>query len=623
MTFVTHRCLAAQNVRLAGHRVESSPRQVPPLLTTAYPIRSYQTPLRPLSTLDRFPGYGLSYPAGSDNTAIRRNILLKNCLVRLQSQEGTGGGLTKSDRKVATSNLGTRIGTVHWNLSQALGLANENVYALEYLKEYIVWARRELQRKSGQYRATKARPVMSPRLLRVLFVCVLFSLTVTVACAQDIWLGGTGNWSNSADWSGGVPNGMTVDVLIDNGNPVVSVVSLDLANENVKNLTLDSDDSLIIGGGLNSVLNVYNTLTNSGTLTNSRTLVVGLGTLTNSGTLYNSGMLYNFGALNNSGTVYNSGTLTGPVNNLGVFFNEHVGTLNQSVSNSGTLTNSGTWNASDGIDNYRVINNYGMLTYEGLFNRAGATLNNYGGMNNSGFYSFLVNLGGTINNYGAIDNSKLFSNNFGTINNYGQIDNAGTLVIASGASLVNDNSFGIGTYTQSAGSTVVDGLFSSSTAIQIDGGTLSGSGTIQGDVAMGGTLNPGDSPGKLNIQGNYTQLSGGTFFAELAGLAPGTQYDQLAVTGAVALDGTLRVVLLNGLVVDLGDSFVLMTYGSESGQFSTRHLALLPVGEMWHLSYNTNDLTLTAVPSPEPPSTLLLGTGVLAGIAVLRRKLML
>jgi hypothetical protein len=95
------------------------------------------------------------------------------------------------------------------------------------------------------------------------------------------------------------------------------------------------------------------------------------------------------------------------------------------------------------------------------------------------------------------------------------------------------------------------------------------------------------------------------------------------VTGRAALDGTLDVVLQNGFAVDLGDSFVLMTFGRETGQFSTRDLARLPFGEMWQLSYNSNDLTLTAVPSPEPSSTLLLGTGVLAGIAVLHRKLML
>lgn len=81
---------------------------------------------------------------------------------------------------------------------------------------------------------------------------------------------------------------------------------------------------------------------------------------------------------------------------------------------------------------------------------------------------------------------------------------------------------------------------------------------IQGDVAMAGVLSPGDSPGKLTMTGDYTQSSGGTFLAELAGLTAGTQYDQLVVGGTATLDGTLDVVLLNGFVVQLGDSFVLI-----------------------------------------------------------------
>jgi hypothetical protein len=58
------------------------PTRVPKLLSTAFSIRSCQIPLRPLLTLDRFPGHGLSYPAGSDSTAIRRTILPKSRLVR-------------------------------------------------------------------------------------------------------------------------------------------------------------------------------------------------------------------------------------------------------------------------------------------------------------------------------------------------------------------------------------------------------------------------------------------------------------------------------------------------------------------------------------------------------------
>jgi len=55
-----------------GDTVPSEPNSS---LATADPrpfVRSSQTPLRPLLTLDRSLGHGLSYPAGSDSTAIRR-----------------------------------------------------------------------------------------------------------------------------------------------------------------------------------------------------------------------------------------------------------------------------------------------------------------------------------------------------------------------------------------------------------------------------------------------------------------------------------------------------------------------------------------------------------------------
>lgn len=455
---------------------------------------------------------------------------------------------------------------------------------------------------------------MSTRLVRVLFVCVVFPLTVTIAYSQDIWLGGPGNWRNSANWSTGiVPNSATADVEIDGGNPVISVVYFDSLVGSVGNLTLDSDDRLTIYNP--SGFYSYGTLSNSGTL-NSYTSLRGFynfGTLSNSGTLNNSGLLDNYlfestltnsGTLNNSGSILSPGTLSnsGALNNSG-FLN----TLHLYNTSGGTLSNAGTFYTSGfhGGALYNYVN--ATLTNSGRFY-------NYGPLYN--FNELINNSGGTLENHGALYN---YSN--ATLTNYGTLINYGTLVIASGASLVNDNSFGLGTYTQSAGLTVVDGLFSGSTSIQINGGMLSGSGTIEGDVTMGGTLSPGDSLGKLTVQGNYTQLPGGNFFAELAGLAPGTQYDQLVVTGKAALDGTLDVALLNGFVVQLGDSFVLMTYGSESGQFSTRHLASLPFWESWQVSYNSNDLMLTAVPSPEPSSALLLGTGLLAGIVVLRRKL--
>jgi subtilase-type serine protease len=79
--------------------------------------------------------------------------------------------------------------------------------------------------------------------------------------------------------------------------------------------------------------------------------------------------------------------------------------------------------------------------------------------------------------------------------------------------------------------------------LALNGGMLMGSGTI---VASGGVTNtaatvaPGNPAalGTLSIQGNYTQAAGGTLAIRLAGATS----DQLAVTGAAALGGTLQVM---------------------------------------------------------------------------------
>jgi len=63
------------------------------------------------------------------------------------------------------------------------------------------------------------------------------------------------------------------------------------------------------------------------------------------------------------------------------------------------------------------------------------------------------------------------------------------------------------------------------------GGAVSGSGTIAGGLNnVGGTLAPGNSPGRFTIQGDYSQSSVGTLLMESAGASEG-EFDVLTIAG--------------------------------------------------------------------------------------------
>jgi hypothetical protein len=102
------------------------------------------------------------------------------------------------------------------------------------------------------------------------------------------------------------------------------------------------------------------------------------------------------------------------------------------------------------------------------------------------------------------------------------------------------------------------------------GSSLSGTGTIQANVINAGTTNPGGNvPGVLTIAGNFTQYGAGVLNIQIGGLTAGSQSDQLAITGAAGLGGTLNVSLTNGFTPQAGNSFPIITFGSQSGEFAT------------------------------------------------------
>ncbi len=78
------------------------------------------------------------------------------------------------------------------------------------------------------------------------------------------------------------------------------------------------------------------------------------------------------------------------------------------------------------------------------------------------------------------------------------------------------------------------GTVTGGTVHLLPGSNLSGDSTIQADVENAGVITPGDNGiGVLTIDGSLSQYADGTLNVQLAGTTAGTQYDQLAVTGAV------------------------------------------------------------------------------------------
>jgi len=99
------------------------------------------------------------------------------------------------------------------------------------------------------------------------------------------------------------------------------------------------------------------------------------------------------------------------------------------------------------------------------------------------------------------------------------------------------------------------------------GGSVTGSGFINGKLINSGRAGWGNSPGRLTVQGDYTQNSDGLMSIEIGGTDAGSGYDQLQVTGTATIAGKLDVRLVNGFTPTVGQTFRIVNANSFSGAF--------------------------------------------------------
>jgi len=175
------------------------------------------------------------------------------------------------------------------------------------------------------------------------------------------------------------------------------------------------------------------------------------------------------------------------------------------------------------------------------------------------------------------------------------LSSAGKLTVGAGTNLKVT-----GSYTQTAGSTTVDGTLTAPSGTTISAGSVFGHGTIASTVVSSGTFTAGDSPthtGKLSPS-TYTQKASGSLNIAIGGLTAGTQYGQLAVTNGASLNGTLNVTLINNFVPAIGNTFTILTTSARTGQFATVNGLGINGGEHFTITYNPTNVTLTVASGP-------------------------
>jgi predicted outer membrane repeat protein len=132
---------------------------------------------------------------------------------------------------------------------------------------------------------------------------------------------------------------------------------------------------------------------------------------------------------------------------------------------------------------------------------------------------------------------------------------------------------------------------------------VTGAGDFIGTVNFLGGFNPGNSPAQVDLDGGVTFGPQNTLGIELGGLVAGAEFDRIDVSGALQVDGTFAVSLIDSFDPQLGDQFIVATFGSRNGDFSLYQGLDLAGPLKLEAQWTNTDLTLITVPDDEiPPS---------------------
>ncbi|HZZ26912.1 MAG TPA: family 43 glycosylhydrolase [Pirellulales bacterium] len=444
---------------------------------------------------------------------------------------------------------------------------------------------------------------------------IIVSGNAVLHVSSDLNVGDTGNSATPATGTLMIENNAVITVGASGAFVVGSgffsnTAAMGTVQQSGGTLTANGnfDGAFVIGGrGSRLGTGIYNL---SGGTVNANTDVFvggyGAGTFNQTGGTFTSNSYVSIGRYAGSTGIWNISAGLLNVNNSSRW-------LLVGESGTGTLNSSGTGQVTT-ANVMRVGHNGG----SGTINLNGGTLTTLGIQRGTGTATINFN-GGTLS---PTINSTTFLQGLTTAS----VQAGGAIIDTSGKSITLGQSLihyaslgsaadggltksGLGTLTLSAANTYSGGTIINGGALAVNssilgsvtvnsGGTLQGAGSVGGLVTVksGGVLAPGNSLGAITF-GSLALNSGAQTNIEIGGTTRGSQYDAVLSNGAVSLNGSLTVSLINNFspAPGVATSFDLLDWGTLSGRFSSTQLPSLTTPMGWDLSqlYSTGVITAT------------------------------
>jgi len=243
---------------------------------------------------------------------------------------------------------------------------------------------------------------------------------------------------------------------------------------------------------------------------------------------------------------------------------------NAITNDGGTLANAGSYQGTQSLAGSAT---FGALAGTlAVVNGGAATLG--GAM--TGTVSIAAGGAATLAAGGSLAQASLTNNGTFTVNrtdtlSFGTVisGSGGLVKLGSGTLTLTGSNAYTGNTTVSAGRLAVNGTLGSGSLSVAAAAWLSGNGTINGPVAVQGTLGPGNSAGLLTMQ-SLDLLSSSTTAMEIGGTSRGTGYDAIDITSLSGLGfGGLLELNFTSTFPD-NTSFDLFSFsGSPAGTFSS------------------------------------------------------